>query len=256
MIVVGTPTVPADQIEQAERSGEHNYIGVPVRVENCLKGNPCPETIVVREFTRGASRTLVESSGNQSVLFLIQVDTQTITKRPEIYFAGNTPKAIQPYSEELIRQVGMDGASTCIENGSERTTPAADRAFYIPTSASMTHRLFVYGTLAPGRPNEHVLADVPGEWEPATAIGTLLQEGWGAAAGYPGIVLDEHGGGVEGFVFSSKSLAEHWARLDEFEGEGYERVLTTVKLKDGTAVEAYIYRLRENGSPRSQTGRS
>jgi len=113
----------------------------------------------------------------------------------------------------------------------------------------MTHRLFVYGTLAPGRPNEHVLADVPGRWEPATVTGTLLQEGWGAAVGYPGIVLDERGGEVKGFLFSSESLAEHWARLDEFEGEGYERVLARVKLKDGTAVDAYIYRLSENGLP-------
>lgn len=113
----------------------------------------------------------------------------------------------------------------------------------------MTHRLFVYGTLAPGRPNEHVLADVPGEWEPATVTGTLFQEGWGEAAGYPGIVLDEHGGEVEGFLFSSESLAEHWDRLDEFEGEGYERVLTTVKLKDGSAVDAYIYRLSRKGLP-------
>jgi gamma-glutamylcyclotransferase (GGCT)/AIG2-like uncharacterized protein YtfP len=111
----------------------------------------------------------------------------------------------------------------------------------------MTHRLFVYGTLAPGRPNEHVLADVPGEWTPATARGTLLQEGWGAAVGYPGIILDEHGGEVKGLLFSSDSLAEHWARLDEFEGEGYERVLTTVKLEDGTTVEVYIYRLSGNG---------
>jgi len=108
----------------------------------------------------------------------------------------------------------------------------------------MTHRLFVYGTLAPGRPNEHVLADVPGEWESATVTGTLLQEGWGAAVGYPGIILNQHGGVIEGFLFSSEMLAEHWTRLDEFEGEGYERVLTTVKLKDGTAVDAYIYKLR------------
>lgn len=108
----------------------------------------------------------------------------------------------------------------------------------------MTHRLFVYGTLAPGRPNEHVLADVLGEWEPATVTGTLLQEGWGAAIGYPGIILDKHGGEIEGFLFSSERLIEHWSCLDEFEGEGYERVLTTVNLKDGTSVDAYIYRLR------------
>jgi gamma-glutamylcyclotransferase (GGCT)/AIG2-like uncharacterized protein YtfP len=69
----------------------------------------------------------------------------------------------------------------------------------------MTHRLFVYGTLVPGRPNEHVLANVPGEWEPATVTGTLLQEGWGAAMGYPGIVLDERGDEVKGFLFSSES---------------------------------------------------
>lgn len=97
-------------------------------------------------------------------------------------------------------------------------------------------------------PNEHVLADVPGVWEPATVTGTLLQEGWGAAAGYPGIVLGEHGGEVKGFLLSSETLAEHWTRLDEFKGEGYERVLTTVRLKDGTAVDAYIYRLSGNGS--------
>ena len=29
-------------------------------------------------------------------------------------------------------------------------------------------RLFVYGTLAPGRPNEHVLGEIEGSWEAAT----------------------------------------------------------------------------------------
>ncbi|GGA46931.1 gamma-glutamylcyclotransferase family protein [Dyella nitratireducens] len=107
----------------------------------------------------------------------------------------------------------------------------------------MTHRLFVYGTLAPGKPNEHVLAHLPGSWEPATVKGRLFQEGWGAAIGYPGIVLDEQGDEVPGLVFTSTELAAHWARLDEFEGDGYERVLTSVQLRDGTRVEAYIYRL-------------
>ena len=73
--------------------------------------------------------------------------------------------------------------------------------------------------------------------------GTLLPEGWGAAAGYPGIILDEHGAEVAGFLFSSHALAEHWPRLDAFEGEGYERVLTTATRRDGTAVEAYVYAL-------------
>lgn len=116
----------------------------------------------------------------------------------------------------------------------------------------MIHRLFVYGSLAPGRLNGHVLADVPGEWEPATVTGTLLQEGWGAALGYPGIVLDERGDEVEGLLFSSESLAGYWDRLDAFEGDGYERALAKVKLRDGTVVDACIYRLRGDGRRSAQ----
>ncbi|MCW5863915.1 MAG: gamma-glutamylcyclotransferase [Anaerolineae bacterium] len=111
-------------------------------------------------------------------------------------------------------------------------------------------RLFVYGTLAPGRPNAHVLAHVPGQWQPATVTGRLLPMGWGASAGYPGIVLDERGREIEGFLFSSKRLVDHWAGLDELEGEDYQRVLTLVKLSDGTVVDAYIYALSvKNGLP-------
>lgn len=107
----------------------------------------------------------------------------------------------------------------------------------------MPQRLFVYGTLAPGRPNAHILADVPGQWQPVTTTGTLLSEGWGAAAGYPGIILDEHGGIVPGFLFSSEALADHWPRLDAFEGDGYVRVVTRVARHDGTTVDAYVYAL-------------
>ena len=109
----------------------------------------------------------------------------------------------------------------------------------------MSHRLFVYGTLAPGRPNEKVLADVPGRWQPATVRGELLQQGWGVDLGFPAINLDENGPDVHGFVFSSEKLSEHWQRLDDFEGDGYERVLTTASLQDGETVDAYIYVLRE-----------
>jgi len=109
----------------------------------------------------------------------------------------------------------------------------------------MIERLFVYGTLAPGKPNAHVLADVRGTWQPASVTGRLLAEGWGAALGYPGIVLADDGDVVRGLVFSSDELAAHWARLDAFEGEGYERVLTLARLDDGATVDACIYRLRE-----------
>lgn len=108
---------------------------------------------------------------------------------------------------------------------------------------AQSHRLFVYGTLAPGQPNHYVLAGIPGNWEPASVRGTLFPDGWGAAVGYPGIVLDEHADEVEGLVFTSGHLAAHWPRIDEFEGDGYERVRVSAKLRDGTVVEAYVYQL-------------
>ena len=118
----------------------------------------------------------------------------------------------------------------------------------------MTARLFVYGSLAPGRRNAHVLADVPGTWQAATVRGTLFQEGWGAALGYPGIVLDERGDEVHGLVFSSDDLPTHWNRLDAFEGEGYERVAAIAELEDGTRVEACVYALSRAALARMPTG--
>lgn len=105
-------------------------------------------------------------------------------------------------------------------------------------------RLFVYGTLAPGRANHGVLEGIPGSWEAATLKGTLLQEGWGAAMGCPGIVPDADGDEVGGFVFSSTHLAHHWPELDAFEGGGYQRVPVTVRVNGTHDVEAYVYALR------------
>ena len=109
--------------------------------------------------------------------------------------------------------------------------------------ATLQH-LFVYGTLAPGRPNEHVLAEIEGVWKAATVTGTLREAGWGAAMGYPGIDLDSQGQTVEGFVFSSARLVDMWAALDAFEGDAYQRVITAVTLTDGSQLEAHIYTLK------------
>jgi len=107
-------------------------------------------------------------------------------------------------------------------------------------------RLFVYGTLAPGRANHHILQSIPGSWEVATLRGKLFQEGWGTTNGCPGIVPLEDGGEVEGFIFSSEYLQDHWSRLDEFEGEGYERVSVKVRVNDSRYVEAYVYALNRD----------
>lgn len=111
----------------------------------------------------------------------------------------------------------------------------------------MINRLFVYGTLAPGQTNEHVMAEIVGTWEPATVKGTVFQGDCGSARGYPGIVLDEYGSEAHGLIFRSDDLIVHWDRLDDFEGNGYKRVVTSAKLENGKKVKAYIYVLKGKG---------
>lgn len=48
-----------------------------------------------------------------------------------------------------------------------------------------------------------------------------------------------------------KKISDHWEELDEFEGEAYERALTTVKPKDANAVDAHIYQLTNSELPRN-----
>lgn len=59
--------------------------------------------------------------------------------------------------------------------------------------------------------------------------------------GYPAIELDPNAEIVQGQVFESEDLSDHWDALDAFEGTEYERVLTKVELPDGTLIDAYIY---------------
>ncbi|MCA2213010.1 methyltransferase domain-containing protein [Jidongwangia harbinensis] len=106
------------------------------------------------------------------------------------------------------------------------------------------HRLATYGTLAPGRPNHHHLADLHGRWLTGEVHGRLVEAGWGADLGYPALIPDPAGPAVPVQVLESADLPAHWSRLDEFEGPGYRRVTTTVSTAHGD-VTASIYVLRE-----------
>ena len=105
-------------------------------------------------------------------------------------------------------------------------------------------QLFVYGTLAPGRANEHQLDGLEGTWVQARVRGYLFEAGWGAAQGFPGIRLDNEGPEVSGWLFRSRDLVEHWERLDRFEGPGYRRVEVTAKVANGEVLPACIYELQ------------
>lgn len=101
-------------------------------------------------------------------------------------------------------------------------------------------RFATYGTLAPGRVNHGQLAPLKGRWREGHVTGRLVDAGWGAALGFPGLVLDPQGSPVAVQLFESPDLPEHWARLDAFEGPGYRRVVVPVDTAEGV-LEAWIY---------------
>ena len=91
-----------------------------------------------------------------------------------------------------------------------------------------THTLAVYGTLAPGQPNHHVLAPLGGEWTDGLIEGDLIPLGWGAAFGYPGFRPRAGGEVVAVKVLTAPTLANAWPDLDRFEGPGYRRILVPI----------------------------
>ena len=105
---------------------------------------------------------------------------------------------------------------------------------------SADRRLATYGTLAPGRVNNGQLADLNGQWREGTVRGRLVDAGWGAALGCPGLILDPAGDVVDVHVFESPDLPLHWQHLDDFEGPGYRRIVTQVQTTDDD-LEASIY---------------
>ncbi len=91
-----------------------------------------------------------------------------------------------------------------------------------------SHTLAVYGTLAPGQPNHHVVEPLGGEWTDGLIEGDLLPVGWGAALGYPGFRPRAGGDAVAVQVLTAPLLAAAWPALDRFEGPGYQRILVPV----------------------------
>jgi gamma-glutamylcyclotransferase (GGCT)/AIG2-like uncharacterized protein YtfP len=109
--------------------------------------------------------------------------------------------------------------------------------------------LFVYGTLAPGDVNAHVLAALDGSWTKAKVRGVLSDAGWGAAHGFPGLRLFRHEASateearefISGLLFESEGLRDMWSRLDEFEGTDYRCEVTKAILADGTTTPCAVY---------------
>jgi gamma-glutamylcyclotransferase (GGCT)/AIG2-like uncharacterized protein YtfP len=109
-------------------------------------------------------------------------------------------------------------------------------------------RLATYGSLAPGRANHHQVAALRGSWREGHVRGRLIGAGWGAALGYPALVLDPDGVDVPVHILESDDLPAYWSRLDELEGSDYQRVVVTVRTPKGE-IDASIYELADDARP-------
>ena len=106
-------------------------------------------------------------------------------------------------------------------------------------------RLVVYGSLAPGRSNHRQLQDLRGEWYSGCSVrGELADRGWSAGLGFPILRWSPSGPAVPVEMFVSDELPRHWARLDEFEGADYQRIVVPVFSPAGVVAVANLYAAR------------
>ncbi len=109
---------------------------------------------------------------------------------------------------------------------------ASDAEQRLDSLFAVNRTLAVYGTLAPGRPNHHVVAPLGGEWTAGIVEGDLLAEGWGAPLGYPAFNPRLGGADIPVHVLTSPALPSAFTELDDFEGPEYRRIVIPVFTPD------------------------
>jgi gamma-glutamylcyclotransferase (GGCT)/AIG2-like uncharacterized protein YtfP len=93
--------------------------------------------------------------------------------------------------------------------------------------ADMT--LAVYGSLAPGQVNHHVVASIAGRWSTAEIEAVWVARGWGSSLGYHALEWRPAAPRQTVHVLHSEQLPLEWRRLDAFEGSDYVRVRVPLK---------------------------
>ncbi len=104
-------------------------------------------------------------------------------------------------------------------------------------------RLVVYGTLAPGKCNHWVVADLVGQWYPAQVCGRLTYTGI-----IPYLTWSFHAPELDVLVFHSPELPDHWNRIDDFEGPCYLRVLIPARI-NGRLWPCFVYHWESTWPP-------
>jgi len=109
--------------------------------------------------------------------------------------------------------------------------------------------LVVYGSMAPGRENGHILAPLGGYWTEVTVKGRLIGAGWGAAKGYPGLGIDATEDLIRAHCITSIALPDVYDAIDHFQGEEFVRLLHPFTTREGQRGVANIYVLVDYAVP-------
>jgi gamma-glutamylcyclotransferase (GGCT)/AIG2-like uncharacterized protein YtfP len=97
-------------------------------------------------------------------------------------------------------------------------------------------KFVVYGTLAPGQPNHHVIEGIAGNWIDCIVRGSVRIE-----CDLPVFTWHPSGPAVQAQLFISADLPQSWSRIDAFEGSVYRRHLIPAKLEgEFTVANVYI----------------
>ena len=157
---------------------------------------------------------------------------------------------MQPSLPEVVRLIAAANAARWPGDGPARARESSDAERRLDALFDTSHTLAVYGTLAPGRPNHHVVAPLGGAWTNGVVEGDLHPVGWGATLGYPAFRPRAGGPAVAVHVLTAAGLASAWPDLDRFEGPGYRRILVPVFAAGGDrrlSTVANLYAAAEAG---------
>lgn len=129
--------------------------------------------------------------------------------------------------------------------GDYRSTPAeAD----LEDQYQHSRQLAVYGTLAPGESNFHVVRSLGGTWTQAQVRGVRFILQVGVDVGYPGFRWMTDGPPLQVHLLSSAELPGDWERLDRFEGADYCRILVPLAIGKNAFTVANLYECRHQPS--------
>lgn len=141
---------------------------------------------------------------------------------------------------EVLRLVDAANAARLPGGGSAEDPAAADAERRLDDHFRTRQTLAVYGTLAPGKSNHHVVAPLGGAWTDGVVEGDLHPVGWGATLGFPAFLPRPGGPAVAVKVLTAPKLAGAWPDLDAFEGVEYRRILIPV-FHPGPAHDRRLY---------------